>query len=350
MTVVVNSPAGYALNTNAGGHAFMVDVDTMLVAAGLSRATFTGSYDPAGASSQLSYTLGSHSPWLAYNFSDADQATYPITVWVSVKCVLAGNAAGIGYGNAVHTPCFRVSEGVDGSGTALGRVVENIVVSDGSVTNSSPPDECVMLRSAFSAGSFCRYDADTLTLIFGANGMRMGGSNSGYQAGPYSALELHIERRRSPIDGAVQSGYAGMVQPLRSGPGPMFSSRMPGSIADSTITNTPVVFVRLESSPPFVSVGNHSRSGGVATTSDVGTPIVAPIYYQSSDGHPASLARMFTIPLVSGASTGQIMSLDFSGTLRPYLYHALPGSYVSSTAPPLYHQSPALGFLFEWEP
>lgn len=348
MTVAVNVPTNYTHQTRAGGHAIMVAVDTMLKALGLTPVAFTGAYDPAGANTQLPDTSGGQSAWMAYDFSDTAQATHPITLSVALRYQRAGNSAGVSYGNHVYLPCFCVSEGVDSVGAPLGRYVQNIPRDAGGVMNTSYTDDCFRIRA--SVGDFGRYTGDSLTFFFGTNGMSFPGSTL-YSSAISSAFELHIERRRSAVDGTIQSGFTGLVQPVRPAPSGSFAGYFPAganAFLSSYVPSTPLTFARLDSSPGYLTVSGAMRSGGGLVLNDAGAPIVAPVFYRDADGKPTSMRGMFTIPVVAGATDGEILSLDFSGALKPYLYRTFPGSYFTAGSPAEYGHPP-LAALFEWE-
>ena len=346
MAVVTKPATQYNHQTAGPAHDIMVAVDDMLQSAGMTPAVFTGSYDPTGSSSQMVASSGVVSPWMAYNFPDAAQSTHPITVWVALEYQRAGNSASVGDGNYAFLPCFRISEGVDGSGTPLGRVVENIPGDAGGVMNTANVDDCFRIRS--SIGSFCRYADGALSFFFGVNGMKFSGST---YTPVSSAFDLHIERRRSAADGTIQSGYVALAQPIRLAPSSQFSEYFPAGtngLQPTQVVNTPLAFTRLDSSPLYTSVGNHVRSGAGMVLNESTTPIVAPVFYRDADGKPTSFQKMFTIPLVTGATDGEIFTLDFSGTERPYLYRTFPSTYFSAgSSSGLAH--PPLAALFEWE-
>lgn len=347
MTVVTNPPTNYMHREPAGGHAMLVDIDTMLKAAGLTPVAITGGYDVEGADSQLVNVPGTVSPWLVYAFSDPAQTDYPITISIALRYQRAGNGNNsTGY---AFLPCFRISEGVTSDGTPIGRTIENIPVDASSYLTSGSTDLVFRLRA--SLGDFCRYTGDSLTFFFGTNGMYLPDSSA--NGAISSAYEIHIERRRSAVDGTIQSGFNGLVQPIRAGPSGGFAPFFPSGAdcyRNTHVQNTPLAFVRLESPPYYLGVGNLNRASGDVVLSDAGTPVVAPIFVQDANGRLTSLRRMFSIPMVPGKTDGTILTFDFVGEERPYLYRTFPGTYYGATSGVhARYAIPPLAALFEWE-
>lgn len=318
----------------------MVMIRDKMADIGLTPASFTGAYDPDGSDTQMSTTLDAQSAWMAFNFTDAAQATNPITVWFSFIRRQAHTNNILGF-----LPCFRISEGVDGSGNPLGRYLQNIPSSVNYVNNQTSDTYALRLRT--SSGDFFRYAGDSLTVLVGAVGFyTIHDGHTAPDAG--SIFELHIERMRSAVDGSVQPGFVGLVQPIRQAPSANFSSFFPAGtncLYRSYIPSTPLCFANINNLTTPVGVGHQSRAGAIVGESDYSTPVVAPIYYADATGRLNTMQRLFTIPRASLTNLTTI-ALDFTGSEETYLTYwtGASGVYTGDLG-----QTSALALLIEWE-
>lgn len=341
MAVSVTVPGTvYNTQTAAGAHAMMVAIRDGMDDVGLTPASFTGAYDPDGADTQMSTTLDAQSAWMAFNFTDSDQSAHPITVWFGFIRKQAHTNNVLGF-----LPCFRISEGVDGSGNPLGRYVENIPSSVNYVNNQTADSYQLKLRS--SSGDFFRYTGDSLTVIFGALGFytTFDSHTSGDAA---SVFELHIERMRSAVDGTTQDGFVGLAQPCRQAPSTHFASLLPtgtNCLYRAYIPSTPLCFININNLTAPAGAGHQFRAGGIVGESDYSTPVVAPIYYRDASGRLNTLQRLFTLPRASLTNLTTI-SLDFSGAEEAYLTY-WSGASVGYTG--VSEQLSPVALLIEWE-
>lgn len=331
------APTNYDLRTQAGAHAAMQALSTHLLAVGLTSNTFTGRYDVAGSSSQMPTVLGNASPWMAFDFSDAAQATYPITVAFRFLYQSSFSSAAA---TAAYRPQFRVSEGVaSGTGDPLGRYV----LYDSNAVGGSPSasGDSFKFYVQTSKGDFVRYSGDALTLIVAANGA----SNPSNGGGPCSLFDLHIERMRDATTGAVQAGFAGLTQPPRLGNS---GGHYPVMTADAgqSAERLPLCFVNLSTPLTPIIYNSHLRAGGANCLLDGTTAVVAPIYYRDANGHFSALKKLFTVPTASIPDTLATYTLDFSGGETLYLAHR-PGGSNGLDAVASYSGETTL--LYEWE-
>lgn len=120
ISTTAGNPVQYNMRTAEGAHAAMLALHAHLLKVGLSRTTTGTDYDVDGTSSQIPTTRFGTSAWLAYNFTDAAQSTFPITVWFRVVLGQSG-VQNVGYESYIFQ--YRISEG-QSSGTPLGAVWE----------------------------------------------------------------------------------------------------------------------------------------------------------------------------------------------------------------------------------
>lgn len=331
MTLSVQNLSGASdrsLQAASDAHGIMVELDARLTAVGLTRATFTGSYDPAGSSSQMPSTAGV-SAWMAYNFTDSVQSSYPVTVWFSMQ-----------YRNFVdglvltYAPQFRISEGVDGSGNPLGRVHEFVHTGLTYTSNAG-----YRYAVTGSVGTFVRYSGDALTLLMCVNGLRA----PSVLPYTYSLLELHIERSYSATTGTVEAGFAALAQglPVPATTAIYSAAGWPATGAGLASSYIATAFSDIYATSPLqVTFANAQRAGGSFLKMENTTPIVMPVYYHDSSGNANTFKKMFTIQAASVTNCSPV-TLDFSGAEVKYLPYW--------TANKLMYNTDNMAFLFEWE-
>lgn len=84
MAAIVNNTLGPLQYTKAAAHQYMIDMDAMLVASGLTKLTFPTMYDVAGSDTQIpSMPASQHatvniSNAITYAFNDQYQSSFPI--------------------------------------------------------------------------------------------------------------------------------------------------------------------------------------------------------------------------------------------------------------------------------
>lgn len=315
MTGLVN----YDVATAAGAHAIMQAIHTYMVGVGLTKANWTGTYDGdvTGTSAQAPTTNGGTSAWQAFNFSDSAQATYPITVWFRL---IYGNFVNSGTGLYRYVVQVRVSEGVDGSGNALGRVVNRTPSTYG---YSSGVDYAITFNT--SAGDFARYDGDSLTFILGNSGVHQ--TNDGIRWG---AVELHLERRYDVVTDLVGAGFSGLIAEHVGTSALLGNNR--GQAASA-------MFTTLDASTSLTSQTHANRPGGATLTDyDNTAAVVTPIYCYDPNQRVATYRKMFTIPQAM-VTNGAVITLNFSGSEKKYLAFKSTGTSLTAT----------YAILFEWE-
>lgn len=316
-----------SMQAASDAHSVMVELNARLTAVGLTRATFTGSYDPAGSSSQMPSVAGV-SAWMAFNFTDSLQSSYPVTVWFAMQYRNAMDTSALTY-----MPQFRISEGVDGSGNALGRVHEFIHTG-----LAYTPNATYRYFVYGSLGSFVRYSGDALTLLLYANGYR---ATSIVPC--FSMLELHIERTYSVSTGNAEAGFVALAQGMPASPTSTSYLNAGWPTAGGTLAGAvlPTAFSDIYASSPLqVTFTNHARAGGNFLKLESTVPIVMPVYYHDSAGKVNTFKKMFTIQAPSITNCSPV-TLDFSGAEVKYLpYHTSNKAMLNTDG---------LAFLFEWE-
>lgn len=319
-------PVSYNLNTALGAHQAMLALHGHLMKVGLSRATTGTDYDVLGDETQIPTTLFDTSGWLAYNFTDAAQSDFPITVWFRIiRSYWAGSATGSqAWGFQV-----RVSEGQAG-GAPLGA---NLEIFDG-VSNNNPSNGNTYPQYFYgSQGDFVRYSENALTVLFG---LGMWSNAFGYGC---ALVELHIERRYSAVDGSVGRGFCGWFAP--GGPGqtgfPMWAYSGATYPPDPGLRGSCIV--SSGDSTNIFMVDTWTRPTTPQLMLSAGAAVVMPVLFLDQDTRPVAAGKMFTAPY-SAFTQRQATSLDFSGATKKYFPHRPQSGNIRGSS---------FTYLFEWE-
>lgn len=323
---VLSNPVDYNMTTAEGAHAYMLALHGHLTKVGLARVMTGDDYDLNGDGTQLPTTFTETSGWLAYNFTDVVQGSYPITVWFRL---VRGRWAGTTTGDAWGTQ-YRVSEGVVG-GVPQGA---NFETFDGATGQYSTSTYACSFNSAL--GDFVRYDGNSLTVLLGVNGWTVN-----YSSHRTSLLELHIERRYSATTGEVERGFTGWVTP--GGPTiaapPQWISAGISYASNTNPTSRPTVFVASEESANNLFTTAHSRPTDSVMTLTGGAAVVAPIWTLDAVNRPTVFGKLYT-GVYAVMPNLSVLALDFTGVEKKYLSYRPVTSNMAGSV---------FTFLFEWE-
>lgn len=325
---VLSNPVNYNMTTQLGAHQAMLALHAHMTKIGLTQATTGSDYNLAGDETQISTSLATPTGWLAYNFTDAPQSSYPITVWFRlVRGRFGGNTVGS------ETYCFqyRVSEGLS-SGAPLGA---NLETFDG--LGSQPGGANTYAQTyTTSMGDYFRYDGNSLTILMAVNGW-----NSGYNQYRASLLEMHIERRYSIVDGSVGRGFCGWF----AQGGPTISSPpqwVTGGISNAYSSDTKLrvtAYVSSSDGNNIFFTDAYARPSTSVLISTGGSAVVAPVFFLDQDTKPTVAAKLFTAPYANFTQM-QVVSLDFSGATKKYFaYRPITSNLANSV----------FTYLIEWE-
>ena len=319
-------PVSYNMNTQLGAHQAMLALHGHLSKVGLSRATTGSDYNVVGDETQIPTTLFATSGWLAYNFTDAAQGSFPLTVWFRIIRSYWGGSA---VGSQAWGFQVRVSEGQSG-GAPLGANLENF---DGVSNNAPGATGNYPQTFAGSDGDFVRYSGNALTVLFG-----LGMWSNVYGHGS-ALVELHIERRYSAVDGAVGRGFCGWFAP--GGPGqtgfPMWAYS--GVTYDPDPGQRGSYIVSSGDSANIFMVDTWVRPTTPQLVLSAGAAVVMPVLFLDQDTRPVAAGKMFTAPY-SAFVQRQPISLDFSGATKKYFPHRPRSGGIRGTS---------FTYLFEWE-
>lgn len=327
MAISVGSPFNYDLSTTAGAHAFLIALDSRLIAVGLTRATTGSDYNVAGADTQIPTTALGVSDWLAYDFTDTANATYPITVWFRIVYGYTSSSYSTSLRYVVQ---YRVSEGQT-SGTANGA---DLQCYDGINTPASMTTQSTTYSG--SIGDFVRYDGNSLTVLMGAAQVTVG-----YSGHTSSILELHIERRYSTSTGLVEAGFTGWVPyaaPAVRSPAQYVSGGI--SVVGSTNPSSRVTSYVSSASPSNVFYTDaYTRPTAAELQTSGGAAIAAPVFFMDATHRPTPAMKLFTVPLAS-FTQGVVYTMDFTGTAKPYLVYRPYSSNIKASS---------FAYAIEWE-
>lgn len=328
MAISVGAPYNYSLDSQAGAHAFMQALNTRLLAVGLIRATTGSDYDVNGAATQMPTTALATSAWMAYDFTDAVQSTFPITVWFRMVYGYTCSTASTSLRYVVQ---YRVSEG-QSSGAALGADLQCYT----GVGTTAAGGAAYGTTYANSIGDFVRYDGNSLTVIMGANGI-----TAAYNSHNSSLLELHIERRYSVSTGLVGRGFTGWVPACDPGVSSPAQYAAGGySFAGGTnpsLRTTP--YVSSNEGANIFYTEAYMRSTSTALLTSSGAALAAPVLFMDPAHRPTPAMKLFTVPIAS-FTQGIVYTMDFLGDERPYLIYR---PYSTSL------KASVLAYAIEWE-
>lgn len=288
-------------------HASMKSIRDYLASVGLTQLAVSGGYDVNGSSSQIPSVAPGTSAWMAFEFSDADQAEHPIVV--VIRAVRWSNNS-----VPVYSYQYGVADGIQDGSTLLGRASLSSPPASGGLTATA-----WNLRNDTNLGDFVRYSGDALTLLI-ANKYRSNNVTV-FHAG----IVMHVERMRRK-DGSVENGWSCLLDKDNYVISASYSSLAceftegVGTFTDPTLSN---------------------RIAGARSAYDGGVPVVAPIYYVSeADQAALPLRKAFSIP-AAVVTNGGFIRLDFDGEEKPYLAFAGMRQYIAGSA--------TYGVIFEWE-
>lgn len=328
MAISVGAPYNYSLDTQAGAHAFMQALNTRLLAVGLSRATTGTDYDVNGAATQMPTTALATSAWMAYDFTDSAQSTFPITVWFRMVYGYTCSTASTSLRYVVQ---YRITEGQT-SGVAAGADLQCYT----GVSATAGGATAYNTGYTGSIGDFVRYDGNSLTVIMGANGIVVA-----YNSHASSLLELHIERRYSVSTGLVGRGFTGWVpvcDPAVSSPTQYTVGGY--SFAGSTSpVNRATPYVSSGVSTNLFYTEAYARSTSTALLNSSGAALAAPVMFMDPTHRPTPAMKLFTVPLAS-FTQGNVYTMDFLGDERPYLVYRPYSTSICASV---------LAYAIEWE-
>ncbi len=294
-----------SVQTADGAHLNMVQIRQLLLGAGLQQVAVAGGYDATetGTSAQVPAVVNTYSAPMWFSFTDDLQAVYPVFVRVEV---------GWGW-------YWRTSAGSERYPVRV--TIADSMAMDGFVAtfgglNAISTSTPYYAMSRAARGSFCRYTGTALTLIHGVDGIKPN-SISAF----YSTVFVHFMR---DADGRIaivsQPDWAGGVVP-----GPFLTKWRNGN----TVT---------------VSTDGFDRSGGSLTFYINSIPSASPaLAINNKNGEVEPIPGVFSLP-GPYEDHGQILWLDFTGELKPYLVIApeLSSHFAG-------YSEQKINLLFEWE-
>lgn len=324
----LSSPVNYNMATQLGAHTAMLALHGHLSKIGLSRVMTGDDYDLGGDETQISTTYLATTSWLAYNFTDAEQSNYPITVWFRiVRGRFGGNTAG----SETYAFQYRVSEGVS-AGAPLGA---NFETFDGI---ASTPGGGTTYASSYSGswGDYFRYDGNSLTIIMAANGWY-----NAYNSYRSSLLEMHIERRYSILDGSVGRGFCGWFSPggPTIAPPPQWATGGISYGGNANTTARATAYVSSSDTNNIFFTDAYSRPTTASLTTTGGAAVVMPVMFLDQNTKPTTAMKLFTAPLASFTHLS-VVTLDFSGEDKKYFVYRPVTSDIGASI---------FAYLIEWE-
>lgn len=327
---VLSNPVNYQMRTKLGAHQFMLALHDHLTKVGLARTLTGDDYDVDGDETQLSdAAFGDVSNWLAYNFTDGAQSMYPITVWFRLVWAVPTTSASAP--NAPYfCPQYRISEGVS-SGLPLGANFE--------MFSSGPPNYSGALTTNFtgSLGDYVRYDGNSLTVLMAPYGIV-----SSYNNYRGALIDLHIERRYRPSDGAVGRGVIAWAQPgsPHLDAPPQYAAAFGAMWAATTnpLQRAMLTLSTAEGNNLFIR-DPHTRCDEAILNNSGGSATVAPIVALDHEGSPTVFGKFFTAP-ANAFTNLRTTQLDFTGELKTYLAYRPATCTVGASN---------FTFLIEWE-
>lgn len=327
ISTLVN-PVNYNLNTALGAHNLMLAIHSHMTKVGLSRVMTGTDYNLAGDETQLSSTFGDTSGWLAYNFTDAAQSNYPLTIWFRI---VRGQWLTSATSGALWGPQYRVTEGISG-GAPLGANFENYDGVNGVGTSAA-----YVHTFSGSLGDFVRYDGNSLTVLIGLHGWY-----ASYSGTPRtSIIELHMERRYSAINGELGGGWCGWFSP--GGPGqPPPPHWVTGGVNWASLNDPktrPVTYVSSQNGANIFFRDGQARSTSPPLLTTGGAAVIAPVMFLDQASRPTLAAKVFTGPY-SVLPNLSVTYMDFTGVDKKYLAYRPQDNTMADGA---------ISFLFEWE-
>ncbi|THG87106.1 hypothetical protein E5198_00915 [Pseudomonas sp. A-1] len=296
-----------AISDAAVMHASMKSIRDYLVSVGLAQLAVSGGYDVSGSSSQVPTASGGVSAWMAFAFTDADQAAFPIVIVIRI-----GRWTLNGY--SVYGYQYGVADGIQDGTTLIGRSSLSSTPASGGTAYHQ-----WYINVAGNLGDFVRYSGDTLTLLVCHKYRNVSGPLF------HSGIVMHVERMRRK-DGSVESGWACILD-------------RDNYSANSGTTNLTVEFT--EGTGVYTDAALSNRIAGPRSAYDGGVPVVAPICYVSElDQAAVPFRKAFSIA-AAVVTNGGFIRLDFSGEEKPYLAFAGMKQHIAG--------SPTYGVIFEWE-
>lgn len=270
----------------------------------------------SGTDSQVPTTINTDSNWMYFSLTDPGQTDLPIYLGFRVRFRYGYNS------NATHHADRyfiqpMVTTGLDGDTPS---VVGALTGRSNEVGNNNPNAGYFTLQTSTNSNfDVIRFSPGCLLIAFMVNHSRASGSNwSGYWA-PYEAgCFLYLERIGDVCHVLLDTATH---QSLNN--------------VDSTYAQSNII--RANNIVTTLLAGIESPAGLIKTSN--GVKVVAPVYSQNPAGDVVPLSKIFSVEK-SGLVDGQILTLDFTGVSKRYMYLTLP-----STRP----YAEDRGWLFEWE-
>ena len=328
---VSTAPSGtnYNMATAAGAHAFFLALHNHMVAVGLTQGTTGSDYNVAGTDAQMPTVVLSTSPWLVYDFTDAANATYPITVWFRM---VYGYTISTDAGKLRYVLQYRVSEGQSG-GVALG---DDLQCYTGIGSPAGGSSTSYNTTYSGSIGDFVRYDGNSLTVILGG-----GGISVSYNSHNSSLCEFHLERRYTVSTGLVAAGFTGWLPYADPAVDSPTQYQANGIVYGGAVNpDTRATVYASSAVAHLLYTEAHIRPTTASLLVSAGAALAAPVYFMGASNVPTPAMKLFTVPLASFLQ-GRVYTMDFTGVPKQYLIFR-PYSSVMKVQ--------SLAYAIEWEP
>lgn len=312
MAAIVNNSLSYMSQNKAGCHAYMIAMDAMLVASGLTKLTFPTMYDVAGDETQIPTITSNYSVsgGITYAFNDAYQTTYPIFVRIYI-----GTLATTGTG----WYCVTIQVGTKYSSETGALTIAGSSYLQSGAGGSTGAGVGTLSVSNTYAGSYVNYSGDSLVAIFGRYSRQ-----SRYSGVPLiSTARIIIHRNRDQANN-VTDGYFALGN----------ISEADTFVTTPTVSKTPLTAYTFSGAPGAITVtsASNNRAGDINNEFINSLPVIVPFtYLNHARTEFINSSVIYSCPMLPGMVYGdEFITLRINGIDKKFLITAYASELINN--------------------